>query len=509
MTSSKSRDSENISIGLANSEIVNRYGSANAEFLKGLRGYDYEKGQSLNRGLQGVTKSKINPEYSDQNIKQQAGYSAEIVKASNDNAENIISGNENRTYRTEDVPGYGSNNTISDHVSLDGSGNPIDHSQMKFVKNPKQLLNKIAGGAGGGKNDLSRYMQNDFIDLPTEQVEIAKKYAAEQAENYSAQAKRALEDGKPKLAQQLQKKADNFKKIEGKIRDSGLSTEEATDYRLNPKWETTKDIASVSHRAGIEGAKFGAAIGGTISVVTNVVALSKGDKNIKEAALDTITSTGKAAGVGYATSVAGAAIKGSMQQSSSASVRALSNSALPSLIVSTCIQLSSSVNQYANGEIDEEALFHATAMTATSVMASTAGATLGQIAVPVPVVGAMVGGMIGHTVSMVFYQSYMSAMNEAKLSHERYLFIREKCEAAKALNQVYLQELTYLLSKKVNLAKEQRDLILTGLSQLEEISSDEFAMKANFFAESLGCSLPIKTQKRFDEFMSSDFTLKI
>lgn len=105
---------ENISIGLASSEVVKRFGPTNAEFFKGLRGFDYESGQALERGLENIAKSKINPDYAQQNIKQQAGFSAEVVKTSRDNAENIIAGKYERTYRSEDVAGYGSNNTVSD-----------------------------------------------------------------------------------------------------------------------------------------------------------------------------------------------------------------------------------------------------------------------------------------------------------------------------------------------------------------------------------------------------------
>lgn len=501
----KFKDNEkNIAIGLATSEVVNRYGSANAEFLKGLRGHDFETGQSFERGLEDISKYKINPDYAERNIKQQAGFSAEVAKTGRDNAENIISGKKERTYRSEDVPGYGSNNTVSDHVVLDKSGNIIEQSQMKFVKKPTDLVDKIASGNGGGKNDLSRYLENDFIDLPTEQVEIAKAHAARQADNFSKQAQRALDDGKPELADNLQQKANNFKKLESKIRDSGITEKEAKNYRLSPKIETAKDIASVSHRAGIEGAKFGAAIGGTIAVATNILALSKGDKEFSEAALDSIVATSKAAGVGYVSAYLGASLKGAMQQSSQIGIRALSNSSIPSLVVSTCIQLGSSISNYVKGEIDEKALLHATAMTTSSLMASTAGATLGQIAIPVPIVGAMIGGMVGHTITAMFYQSFLAVIDSAEYAHERYLFIKQKCEAARALNEGYQKELKMLVTEKIQWANEVQSELLLSLVDIDLLSGEEFAIRANSFAEKLGQSLPFDTQEEFDVFMASD-----
>lgn len=59
-------------IALSNIETVNRFGSANAEFIKGYSGIDNETGQQLAKGLADIAKYKVNPEYEHQNIKQQA-----------------------------------------------------------------------------------------------------------------------------------------------------------------------------------------------------------------------------------------------------------------------------------------------------------------------------------------------------------------------------------------------------------------------------------------------------
>lgn len=64
------------------SETVSRYGLAGAEFLKGLRGVDYETGQIFDRSLRKVAQGKLNPNYYEQNLKQQAGFSAEIASVS-------------------------------------------------------------------------------------------------------------------------------------------------------------------------------------------------------------------------------------------------------------------------------------------------------------------------------------------------------------------------------------------------------------------------------------------
>ena len=65
-----------------NKELINRYGEAIHEYIKAYTGYQWENketGQSgFAKGHKQVAQSKINSQYKEQNIKQQAGFSAEI-----------------------------------------------------------------------------------------------------------------------------------------------------------------------------------------------------------------------------------------------------------------------------------------------------------------------------------------------------------------------------------------------------------------------------------------------
>ena len=88
--------------------------------------------------------------------------------------------------------------------------------------------------------------------------------------------------------------------------------------------ETLKDIGRTSHRAGIEGAKIGAVVGGSISLLTNLFDVALEKKQLGEAAQDLAIDTVQAAALGYGTAFVGAAIKGGLQQSGSHTLRTLS-----------------------------------------------------------------------------------------------------------------------------------------------------------------------------------------
>lgn len=500
-------------IGAGSAETINRYGSASAEHLKALRGIDQETGQMLDRSLRSVAKSKINSEYRENNISQQAGYSAEVAKTAKDNARNIIDGKEVRVARTEDVSGFGKNHPVADHVEINsGTPDPTSISQMKFVSRPEDLLDKIARGSGGGKNDLSRYMGNNAIDLPTEQVAQAKIHCREQVSSLRNQAQAVEDQGNLELAARFRHEADNYERLEEKIRDSGLSREEARNYRLNPEWETAKDIVGISHSAGMQGAQIGAVIGGGISLAVNAFSLFSGEKDFEEAALSVLVDTGKASALGYTGAFVGSAAKAYMQQSGSEVTRALAKTALPALAVSACISMSSSIYAFADGKLEVNQLFEQMGSTLSNTLASSMGATLaGQALIPVPVVGALVGGLVASTLSGLFYQAFIESGKRADLAQQRYQKIKKQCDEIRAIADAYRQHLeTTIQAKLSTLQAGQKQLIqaLKPLANPDDVNA--FAQSINDFAGLLGKQLAFRSREEYDAFMANkDSILKI
>ncbi|WP_078055518.1 hypothetical protein [Rappaport israeli] len=130
--------------------------------------------------LKKIYTHKINPDFIKQNIKQQAGYAAETISTARRNAESEINGNGIFASRSEDISGFGKNHNIVDIVETK-NGEIIARSQQKFVTDTKALLRKIARGKGGGKTDFSRYLEVDYLDVPSEQVEEMKEFCQKEA----------------------------------------------------------------------------------------------------------------------------------------------------------------------------------------------------------------------------------------------------------------------------------------------------------------------------------------
>lgn len=494
-------------------ETVGRYGSAGAEYLKASTGIDQETGQPFDRSLRGVQSYKINPEFEAQNIKQHAGYAAEIRSVAQKNAEAIINGEKPRFARSEDVPGFGKNHPSVDIVEV-CDGKVVSTTQTKFVSDPEGLVRKIACGRGGGKDDLSRYLQVDRIDVPTEQVERLKACCREKAESLSQQAARLRKDGKLDLAALKEQQAENCRKLEGKISDAGMTIEEAIQAVKDPDSIIQRDILKNSHKAGIEAAKTGAMIGGAISLVIHGIrAISDYQKNkdaevFMDAAQSVALDTLKATGMGYVTGFTGSYIKTYMQQSGKATIRALSKTGLPSAIASTCLSMGKSIHRYIKGEINNEALAHEMGLTISGTLSASMFTMAGQILVPIPVLGGLIGGMVGYAITNHFYHGFIAALKDAKLSAQRRAEIEAECAIAIELSQKYEIGFKTLFAEKVS-QLDNESMALFALFENPNTSADDFCAGMNHFANILGKKLSIQSMSEFEEMMNSDDPLVI
>ena len=553
------QDIAHAAVALSTSETVSRFGSANAEFLKGYSGIDNETGQTFAKGLADIAKHKVNadPEFAKQNIKQQAGFSAEVAATSRDNAEAIINSSEVRTSRSDDLPQYGRNHNVVDRVQiLDGQIIDGSQSQMKFVGDRDQLLDDIARENG----KFARY-QGTKLELPSEQFEGSKEFYLEEAKKLRQRAQKIAEDpskteqaiklqreadayeklvaskdfqskpaaeycrdqarqrrqnadaaeknGKPEVAAKLRREADNYDRLADNVSDSGLTTEEAIFYREHPEIATALDIARTSHRAGMEGAKYGAAIGGSISLLQNLLAAAQGKKEIGEAVQDLTLDTVKAGAIGYGTAFVGAALKGGMQQSGSQTLRTLAGTNAPALAVNICLSLGSSVKRYVTGEISEAQLLSEVGEKGAGMLSSGMMAALGQLVIPVPFVGAAIGGMIGYTLSSLFYQSALDAARGVELSRQQL----ERTRAIQAAARDRIAEEQALLDaftrREIPQLRQETEHLFSIVNAAGNSRADVLAAAINQYATLLGRQLQFQSMDEFDDFMSSDSPLTL
>lgn len=491
-------------------EVVDRYGSAAKEHLVAFSGVDNETGTTLKRSLDSISKQKIHPDYEFANRHQQAGFSAELKETANTNAENIIKGSPIRKVRTDDIGRV--NDPLHDHVLVDGNGNIIEGSgsQMKFIGESANDPTGVEAGArllsGLKSKKFEKYLDGKTsIDVPSDRYEAV----IEEADKHIAKVQKELASpavqGNEKVLAARTAELEKLEKIKAQVRKSSVSTKEALEARNNPLGSTAVDMGRIAHRAGVEGAKAGAVIGGGISLARNIYDCYKGKINTLEAAKNILKDTAKAGAMGYGAGAGGATIKALMQNSASKTLQAASKTNLPGTMAILAINTGRTLYRYFNGEINGEQCLQELGENGANMAAGSLGATIGQALIPVPVVGAIIGGMIGYAISSSCFGILRDAYRGARLAEAERIRIEKLCgEHIKAMEQE-----RRALEKQIKAYfAESTRIFEAGFGKMKEALAindiDEFIGGANMITEYLGGEVQFRNKREFDQLMLSD-----
>ncbi len=520
---------ENTVIASVDAEVVQRYGSAVKEHIVAYEGVDNEAGKVLKKSLKGIANEKVNPDYVQQNIKQQAGFSAEVKETARENAERIINKDTTRVTRTDDIGRV--NDPLYDHVEIDAQGNVIEGSgsQMKFVgSSPEAALDRLAS------HKFEKYLDADAkIEVPSDFYDGIKEEAQKKIKKLEDQIKVLKEQGKNDIASQRQLELEKYQKINRNLEKSHVSNKEAIEARTNPKLSTAKDVLNNSHQAGLEAAGIGAAISGGMSLVRNVVAIAKGEKEADAAVLTIVVDTGTGAAVSYGTAFAGAVIKGGMQNAGNITIRSLSKTNAPALIVTTAIETGKTLAKYARGEIDGVQCITELGEKGTGITGGAVGSvvgaaavkaafgksltvvfgSIGQVVIPVPIIGSMIGSTVGYLLGTFCYKNLLETaqiFKEAKVARKERIRIEKECEEAITLIRQYRKEMEQIVSRyMIDHIETFHNSFDTIKQSLELGDIDGFITGTNAISKKLGKKVQFDTFNEFNSLMENHVALKL
>ncbi len=400
--------------------------------------------------LEEISKRKINPNYINQNINQQAGYSAEIKEQARVNAHNILAKKGERIVQYDDLsskqktqvkkffPNHATpskNHELVDYVSVDEKGNVIPGTltQSKFVgRNGEECFKKLLSKdyekyfKNGAKMKIARNHYGDFQRAVNTRIKSLESQIAKQ---------KGLGDFQK--AAHLDEKLQKCKTIKAHTRPASATKREAIEARLNPKLSTAKDVTSVSHQAGMNAAQTGALIGGGVSLVTNVWECFANGKDPKKAIKHTAIATLKGGVLSYGSAFASSFLGGWMQSSTNKIIQSLGKGSVPAMIVGAGVANCKVFIDYFRGKIDETELLKQLGKANTTLVSSGAMAVAGQALIPIPVVGALIGGFVGAILSETCFNALLKAREEAKLARQRRIEIEKECREIIKLLEAY------------------------------------------------------------------------
>lgn len=517
-----SDDKDNKKKSLLNAAIVGgtyqttqKYGDAVKQHFVAYSGRDNETGINLVKGLKDIAEGKINPDYEFQNISQQSGFAAEVKEVARSNAEAIINDDSTRKIRTDDLGRI--NDQLYDTLTIDKNGNIIDGTgeQIKFLgsskDDPKGLGNAKRAFDKLSSKEFKKYLDNDAkIVVPPEQYQGILQEADAEINKLSSQLDRLKNSEKTEEFTKIENRIKDLKKLKENLKKASLTTEEAREARLSPKLSTAKDVLKLSHRAGLDAAQTASLIGGSVSIVKNITAVFKNEKNTGEAVRDVALDTGRAGALGYGTGFAGSIIKGAMQNSESTYIRALSKTNIAGTTVNIAITSTRILTNYFNGKIDGVQCLEMLGQEGVGMVASAMFATIGQIAIPIPVVGGLIGGMIGYALSSASYGLLLNALKEKEMAHKERMYIESVCAEHIKMIREYRLEIEKIINQYLSNKLEVFNEAFTGIKNALEIGDiDLFIENTNRITENFGGKPAFSTIDEFDKIMLTKTTIKI
>ncbi len=436
----------NAAIVGAVSEESALYASANKEYLAIL------DDKTLGRTLEGISEYKVNPKYQYQNINQQAGFSAELKEQAHVNAQNILMKNKNRLEQYDNLsvdqkaqirerfPDYATpnkNHELVDYVMVDKNGNVISNTltQSKFVgRNGAECFEKFLSN-----KDYEKYLKNGVkMEIPKDFFGDFQKEANIKIKSLESQIVKQKSFGDFQKAAKLEEKLQKCKTIKANTRSASITKEEAIYARNHPTISTAKDMASHSHQAGMNALGVGALVSGGVSLMTNLWECVTKGKDPKEVLKHTAIATLKGGAYSYGVAFSSSLLGGMMQNSANKVIQSLGKSSLPAMIVGACVANVTIFGRYFSGKIDEAELLKQLGKANTSLLSGGAMAFAGQTLIPIPVVGALIGGFVGAVLSETFFNALNS--KKVELARQKRIEIEKEYRESIRLLEAYCNQ---------------------------------------------------------------------
>lgn len=266
--------------------------------------------------------------------------------------------------------------------------------------------------------------------------------------------------------------------------------------------DTVGNIVNTGHKAGTSGAVNAGGMTLTMSGIKNFVDVVKGEKDVGEAIGDIVVDTGKAAATGYVMSSGLTVVSHTLSKSSSEFIHALTESNIPGKVITAVIATGDTLKRYASGEITTQECLLELGDKGLSTITTGYSMAVGQALIPIPVVGAAVGALVGSVMTSKYYGELMNTLKIKELEHQERLKIIAECEQAAAQTRAFREELESYLEAYF---KDYQDCFDDALSEIQygyqTGDAESMVSGANKITQKLGGQVRYKTMGEFKSFL--------
>lgn len=276
------------------------------------------------------------------------------------------------------------------------------------------------------------------------------------------------------------------------------------------QWTSLKNAAGEFHQAGMETAKGAALYAGSASLAMNAVAVIRGEKTPEEAIQVVAKETVTGVAVSYFAGGSVSVISHTLSTSSNPLFHILAKAGVPGKVVNAVLATFGSTKAYLEGNITGQEYIAQLGETGIATYTAGIGMYVGAIAIPIPVVGSLIGGMVGYALSGKVFTALSSTLSSAKLAREERIRIERECEEAIQQIRTYRQQLDEIAEQYF---KENKKIFKEALGDMESGlqlgDADGYIHGANTIIRQLDGQVSFQNMDEFDDLMQRDHTIKL
>ena len=188
--------------------------------------------------------------------------------------------------------------------------------------------------------------------------------------------------------------------------------------------------------------------------------------------------------------------------------RTLADSAAPTAIANTIYEAGHATYRYLIGDINADEYREEAGGAVIRGTAAFYCGMAGQLLIPIPVAGALVGATVGYITSAALVESGILGVgpsNIVAIESRRRAEVERSCRAACARLEAYEREITQIIASDQAFRESTIVPALTSFDQA--VASEDFDHATAALGSlnlALGRTLPFRTLDEFDEFMLDD-----
>lgn len=285
--------------------------------------------------------------------------------------------------------------------------------------------------------------------------------------------------------------------------EAGKKSQSIIDRKAN--LTAAKNIIETGHNAGVEAAQRSGTLAATMSGIINLTAVIKGEKEPEEAISDILVDGGKATATGYILGGGLTTLSHSLSSSSSQFVQALANANVPGNVITAIMLTGNTLKRYGNGEISTQECILEIGEKGLNVATTGYAMTVGQALIPIPIVGAAVGALVGSVLTSQYYNQLVKSLRVKELEHNQRQRIIQECQIVAQNARAYRAELEEYLEIYFKDYHHCFDEALAEIRlSLQSGNADGVISSTNKITRKLGGKVYYDTVDEFTEFIFAD-----